>query len=252
VSDLHLWGPQDPLYRALLRFMSEQIKSGDKFVIVGDLFDLFVGNKSVFVQRYFEVLEALKKLGEKDVEVFYIEGNHDFHLESIFENAPHVRIYSDYLHYEFNGRKILFSHGDKINAKDYGYQLFRFGLRNLVSQTILEVAPGSLIDRIGSSMSRASRGYHPEPDEKVVQLFRNYACEQISKGYDFVVLGHSHYMDDMHFCVEDHKGQYVNVGYPRKHCKYLELTADAPTFKFLNWDDVVIPFRSSSNRTVSD
>lgn len=246
LSDLHLWGPQDPLYRALLRFMQEKLSDGDKFFIVGDLFDLFIGNKSVFVHRYYEVLEALKKLAERNIEVFYIEGNHDFHLEGIFEDCSHVRIYSDHLDYEWNGRRLLFCHGDKINWKDIGYQAFRFGLRNLFTQSLIEVAPGSLIDRIGSSLSKASRGYHPEPNETVIQLFRNYACEQISNGYDFVVMGHSHYLDDMRFRVEDHEGQYINVGYPRKHRKYLELTKEDSFFRFSNWDDVVIPFRPTT------
>lgn len=242
LSDLHLWGPQDPLYRALLRFIDAKLQPGDKFFIVGDLFDLFIGNKKIFSERFHELIEAIRKLGTRNIEVFYIEGNHDFHLEGIFDDSPHVRMYSDYLHYEWNGKKFLFSHGDKINWRDFSYQAFRIVTRNLLFQCIVEAVPGEIIDKIGNGMSKASRGYHSEPTEKVVQLFRNYACDQISGGYDFVIMGHSHHIDDMHFRVGDHSGQYVNVGYPRKHRKYLELHPGQKTFELKLWDDL-IPLR---------
>ncbi|MBI3543969.1 MAG: UDP-2,3-diacylglucosamine diphosphatase [Deltaproteobacteria bacterium] len=243
LSDLHVWGPEDPLYRALLRFIDGKLGEGDKFFIVGDLFDLFIGNKSVFTDRYYELISRLRELGSRGVEVFYIEGNHDFHLENIFDDCAHVRLYADTLHYEWNGRKFHFCHGDKINWRDVGYQTFRFLTRNLVSQCIIEAAPGALIDRVGSMMSKASRGYNPEASEKVVHLFRNYACEQISSGYDFVIMGHSHHLDDMRFRVDGHEGQYVNVGYPRKHRKYLELREGETFFQLKSWEDLVTPLR---------
>lgn len=243
LSDLHLWGPEDPLYRALLRFIDTKLEHGDKFFIVGDLFDLFIGNKTVFVERYYELISQLRGLADKNVEVFYIEGNHDFHLENIFDDCSHVRLYADNLHYEWDGRKFHFCHGDKINWRDIGYLSFRLLTRNLLSQLLIESAPGALIDRVGSMMSKASRGYHAEPSEKIVRLFRNYACDQISNGYDFVIMGHSHYLDDMRFRVGSHEGQYVNVGYPRKHRKYLELRSGEAVFQLKSWEDIVTPLR---------
>lgn len=243
LSDLHVWGPEDPLYRALLRFIDAKLSNGDKFFIVGDLFDLFIGGKSLFVERYYELISALKGLGTRGVEVFYLEGNHDFHLENVFDDCPHVRLYGDTLHYEWNGKKLHFCHGDRINWRDVGYQAFRLLTRNLVTQCIIEAVPGGIIDKLGSTMSKASRGYHLEPNDKVVQLFRNYACEQISHGYDFVIMGHSHYMDDMRFRVGGHEGQYVNVGYPRKHRKYLVLEQSAEFFQLRSWEDLVTPLR---------
>jgi UDP-2,3-diacylglucosamine hydrolase len=243
LSDLHLWGPEDPLYRALLRFIETKLEAGDKFFIVGDLFDLFIGGKQVFVERYHELLSLIRALGTRDIEVFYFEGNHDFHLENIFDDCSHVRLYSDTLHYEWDDRKFHFCHGDKINWRDFGYLFFRFMTRNIVSQCVIEAAPGALIDRIGQTMSKASRGYHPEPSDKVVQLFRNYACEQIAHGYDFVIMGHSHYLDDMRFRVGGHEGQYINSGYPRRHRKYFELKPGEEFFQLKSWEDIVTPLR---------
>lgn len=245
LSDLHLWGPKDPLYRALLEFIDSKLEPGDKFLIVGDLFDLFVGSKTVFQKRYEELISKMRELGNRNIELYYIEGNHDFHLENIFDDCPHVKIYSDTLHLEWEQKTLHFCHGDKINKKDIGYQLFRIFTRNLISQCIIEALPGSIIDRVGRTMSQASRGYHHEANEKTIQLFRNYACEQIANGYDFVIMGHSHYLDDIRFRIENHEGQYVNVGYPRKHRKYLELRRGENSFQMKSWDDLVVPLRPS-------
>lgn len=240
LSDLHLWGNDDPLYRALLKFMDEQLNPGDKFFIVGDLFDLFIGSKAIFTSRFKDLIEKIKSLGSKDVEVFYIEGNHDFHLENIFDDCPNVKIYSDLIHYDWDGKKLLFCHGDKINWKDIGYQLFRFTTRSLFLQCLIEIAPGALVDRIGQTMSKASRGYHYETNNETVRMFRNYACDQISQGYDIVVMGHSHFLDDIRFRVGTHQGQYVNVGYPRKNRKFLVLNQGDKFFQLLDWEDLFV------------
>ncbi|MBI2607068.1 MAG: UDP-2,3-diacylglucosamine diphosphatase [Deltaproteobacteria bacterium] len=243
LSDLHLWGPEDPLYRALLRFIDDKLETGDKFFIVGDLFDLFVGNKRVFRERFHELIRRLRGLGAKNVEVFYIEGNHDFQIESLFDDCAHVKIYSDVIHFDWDGRKFHFCHGDRINTRDLGYQAFRLLTRNILVQCLIEAIPGGFIDRVGGMMSKASRGYHPDPDERVARMFRNYACEQISGGYDFVIMGHSHHLDDMRFRVGGHEGQYVNCGYPRKHRKYIELRKGQAFFEMKSWEDLVIPLR---------
>lgn len=247
ISDLHLWGPKDPLYRGLIRFIDSRLEPGDKFFIVGDLFDLFIGSKAVFAARYHELVQKLRELETRDVEVFYIEGNHDFHLENIFEDNPHVRIYSDSLDYEWRGKKFHFCHGDRVNKGDVKYAFFHFLTRNLVSQCVIDVAPGRLVDRVGRFMAKASRGSHelPSADDKVIQIFRNYACEQISNGYDYVIMGHSHYLDDMRFRVGSHEGQYVNVGYPRKHRKYLEFGPDDAVFQ-LKIIEELVPLRPTT------
>ncbi len=245
LSDLHLWGPQDPLYRALLQFLNSKTQNGDKLFIVGDLFDLFIGNKSIFRERYFELIQAILDLGKKSVEVFYIEGNHDFHLESVFEECAHVRLYADNLHYEWNGKNFYFCHGDKINWRDIGYQFFRFLTRNIFGQCILETTPGTLVDRVGRFMANASRGYHTETPDMIIKLFRNYACQKISNGYDFVIMGHSHYLDNIRFRIESHEGQYINVGYPRKDKKYFEMQQEDNYFELKTLEDFVVPTKPS-------
>ncbi len=245
LSDLHLWGPTDPLYRALLKFLDEEIHENDHLFIVGDLFDLFVGHKAVFEKRFCELIDKIKGFHSKNVSVYYIEGNHDFHLEGIFDDAHHVRIFSDSFHYEAFGKRFFFCHGDSINYRDVGYQLFRMTTRNLFFQSLIDAVPGEFIDKVGTLMSGSSRklnlqrSSYAEYDEGTVKIFRNYACEKIASGYDFVIMGHSHFFDEIKFRVNSHEGQYINAGYPRKHKKFFVLSKNDPCFLAKDWHSLV-------------
>ena len=52
VSDLHIQNADEPIYLSLLKLLKEAVKPGDIFVFAGDVFDLFVGNKSYFKKNF--------------------------------------------------------------------------------------------------------------------------------------------------------------------------------------------------------
>ncbi len=128
LSDLHLWGPEDPLYRGLILFLKDHLTSGDRLFLLGDVFDLLISSKRIFQNRYKDLFQALASLGERSVEIYYFEGNHDFHLSGLFEKCPHITVLKGDLEFEWNKKRFYFSHGDRINLKDLGYQTFRFHL----------------------------------------------------------------------------------------------------------------------------
>jgi UDP-2,3-diacylglucosamine hydrolase len=241
ISDLHLWGPEDPLYRGFIKFLDEEVKEGDHLFILGDLFDLFVGPKDIFQSRFSELLSKLKEQSEKKVFISYIEGNHDFQLENLFEDWTDFSLYAENINIQWNGKRFFFCHGDKVNKSDWSYLGFRLFTRNILTQTLIEAVPGNFIDRLGSVMSKASRNYHYEANEEIITLYRNYACEKISSGMDFIVIGHTHYKDEMKFRFDSHEGQYLNVGYPRKHRVFAEMKKGDEFFTFKSLDAFINP-----------
>jgi UDP-2,3-diacylglucosamine hydrolase len=228
VSDLHIWGPEDPLYHSLLGLVREQAKPGDTLVLAGDVFDLFVGDKKVFLERYSGFFEALTQATAQGVKIHYIEGNHDFLMKRTLARAG-VQVYPHDVSIELGGKRFFVGHGDLVDKSDYGYRALRMFFRSPLIRVFVKVAPGEWIDRIGQSSSQRSRAAKPrlpselplERIELVRKAFRNYACERMVEGYDYVVLGHCHDLDQMRFSVDGRPGQYVNVGYPRVHGSFL-------------------------------
>ena len=85
------------------------IRYGDTVVLAGDLFDLFVGNKRIFRERYGDFFRALETAGKKGVETHYIEGNHDFLIRAAFRGIPGLRVHVHEVSLELGGRKFFFA-----------------------------------------------------------------------------------------------------------------------------------------------
>jgi UDP-2,3-diacylglucosamine hydrolase len=234
VSDLHVSGPDDPLYASLLRLLGERTRPGDVVVLAGDLFDLFVGNKQVFVRRYSEFLQALRDAGSRGVELHYIEGNHDFHIRHAFRGIPGLKVHPQEVSFQLHGKRFFVAHGDLVDREDVGYRVLRGFFRSPIMKAFVAAAPDRWIEGIGRKSSETSRRKGPRlPSqlpanqvERLRRIYRSYAAERLAEGFDFVVLGHCHDLDEMRFQIGGRPGQYINVGYPRVHGSFLSWNPD--------------------------
>ncbi len=240
LSDLHIWGPEDPVYRGLLRFLLEEVSgkaSGapTTLLFLGDIFDILVGSQNFFQERYKDFLSALESLQKKNVRVLYLEGNHDFQLKNFFKSMTHIECLSGECTFSWDNRFVYLAHGDLINPKDYKYRAFHTVLKNPISEFLLGQVPGKWVQNIGGRLSHASRSYQSNfqstVSEETIRMFRNFACSKIANGFHFVMLGHSHYFDDIRFRVDCHEGQYINVGFPREDGQYFEISPGEEFFK---------------------
>jgi len=202
-SDLHIWGTDDPVYRSLITLVRDRARSGDTLILAGDVFDLFVGRKPVFLNRYAEFTQALKDADQRGVKLHYIEGNHDFLIRHAFASVPGLKIHAHDVSLELDGKKFFVAHGDTVDRHDYGYRVLRTFFRSPIMKALVAVTPGKWLDEFGQFSSRKSRGRKPllvnelpiERAEYLRKAYRNYAAERLSEGYDFVVLGHCHDLD---------------------------------------------------------
>lgn len=233
ISDLHIWGPQDPLYTSLLRLLRHRAGSGDTVVLAGDLFDLFVGNKSIFITEYHEFYEALQDAAKRGIKCHYVEGNHDFNLKKAFRDVNALSLHPHDVCIEISGKKFYIAHGDTVVKTDYGYRFLRAFFRSPVMKFLVWILPGQWLAQIGKWSSQLSRSrkqaYSSEISinriEALRRIYRSFAAEKLGEGFDFVVMGHCHDLDEMTFSIGSRKGQYVNVGFPRTHGSFLSWSA---------------------------
>jgi UDP-2,3-diacylglucosamine hydrolase len=233
VSDLHISGAGDPLYSSLLALLHTRAQSGDTVVLAGDIFDVFVGPKKVFVSEYDSFIGELRAAAARGVKIHYIEGNHDFQLKRVFASVPGIRLHTESVAFELGEKRFFVAHGDLADHTDYGYRLLRGILRSPPLKAAIRVAPGKLVERVGRKMAKKSSQYtrrdseHPsrelpiEKRERLRTTYRSYAAEKLAQGYDFVVMGHCHDLDEKTFTIGGRFGQYMNVGYPRVHGSYV-------------------------------
>lgn len=235
ISDLHVEGPDDPLYHSLLRLLRNRAQPGDTVVLAGDIFDLFVGNKSLFVNRYAVFFEALREASLRGVSLHYIEGNHDFLIRRAFRNIPGLVVHAEKVVVQKGSRRFYVAHGDLVDQSDLGYRVLRHFFRSPLMKAIVTLVPGAWLDWFGQRSSLASRARNQamwsgdrvvsiERREELRRKYRSFAAERLAEGHDYVVLGHCHDLDEMGFVIGGRMGKYMNIGYPRAHGSFLSWT----------------------------
>ncbi len=241
LSDLHLRDSESAATLRFCSFLNHEVKVSDTLILGGDVFDLFVGNKQVFLDRFSNILRALESLGRSGTNILYLEGNHDFHLEAAFQEMPGVRVFRGSYSAEIEGVKVCVSHGDEIDREDYGYRFLRFITRAWLFQIFLRIMPGAWLAALGNWSSDKSRKYNgverqnTAAVDRTKRLFREFAAAQVSAGVRFVFLGHSHIRD--HECFPG-GAEYVNLGYSSQELLYARYSPPGEGLQLLRYTAV--------------
>ena len=229
ISDTHIKDENEPIYQDILRLIEANAAPQTALIFLGDIFDLFIGAKPVFINRYRLFFEALKKSNKNGTKIHYVEGNHDFLISKAFSDLPEVLVHERSFSEKIGDKRFYFSHGDLIDQDDRGYLFLRSLLRSAPIRKIEPIVPGEMIDWIGrksSELSKKKRGGFEAVDPKNRDFLRTkyhtYAYDLFLNGYDYAVMGHCHDLDEKIYDLGSRKTQYINVGYPKKHGFYLE------------------------------
>lgn len=193
LADAHLLDPADNNYQRLLTFLRQQRGTIRNLVMLGDIFEFWVGYRHTVFAPFVPLLEELRLQRESGTELIFVEGNHDFHLGPYFSEILECRILPDGGTLELDGKRIFIAHGDQVNPDDRGYRLLRSALRCRLSRLLLALAPPDWAWRVSRWASRLSSRrkksrvcYLPE------ELLLNFAQERFAEGYDAVLIGHFH------------------------------------------------------------
>jgi UDP-2,3-diacylglucosamine hydrolase len=223
-SDLHIENLKTDLARAFLRTLELPEGPGDAVVFAGDLFELWVGDSPYFSEKFSAFSGILQGLLAKGVRIDYIEGNHDFHLSGILPAGVNVVPVGVALELESSegARRLWIEHGDLADREDRSYLRMRAVLRSTPVRLLSRLLPGPGIESIASRISRPAdqkTGELPEHwsegrRNRLRSVYRAHAEAKRSQGFDFVVMGHCHDLDDW-------GGFYWNMGYPPVHRQYL-------------------------------
>lgn len=236
LSDLHLVDGASAQSRRLENFLRTQIEKNDILILGGDIFDLFIGNKEIFRKRFLPILAAFDSLLAKGATIFYLEGNHDFHLEGLFSGKAGATVKAEEFLLQLGGRKIFVSHGDLIDPEDKGYRLLRFITRLGFVRWLASALPDEWVDAIGKKMSHTSRSYNNADSagnagrERLRSLYFSFAKEKVKDGAQHVLIGHSHLKDHLPIVEKGGVGEYLNLGFSSAALPYAILEQDGDRF----------------------
>jgi len=193
VSDAHLADPADAPYTALIDLLRQAMTEVDALVILGDFFDLWLGDNRYIASPHASLLGLVRQYRDHGKSIFYLKGNHDFMLGKIWEEEIGARLFDEEATFAWDGYRFFASHGEHIDKKDYGYRAIRKILRSPAAESAIRWMGEEWIYRLSLRFASAARG---RPTAKKVReqnrSFFRYAKSKIESGYHAVILGHTH------------------------------------------------------------
>lgn len=204
----------------LLRFLRylDQRSSQESLhlFLLGDIFDLWVGPHKYFANRFPEIIAQLKELTDKGVEVTFIEGNHDVHVEGFFKKIG-VKVFVEAQYYDIEGVTVRVEHGDLINLQDEKYLKYRSIIRNPFVKPLGSILPGKFWASVGERASKKSRArsgqYQEQRAEDLKQMIRAHTPRvYVERPFDYIISGHMHVREDYSERIGLHLVRTINLG----------------------------------------
>ena len=124
IADLHLAADRPDITAAFLRFLSEKAISAQALYILGDLFEVWIGDDNP-EPLLAEVANALKVLSNTGVALYFIHGNRDFFLRKAYADRCGMTLLPPSQVIDLYGTPTLIMHGDSLCTLDIAYQKFR-------------------------------------------------------------------------------------------------------------------------------
>jgi UDP-2,3-diacylglucosamine hydrolase len=213
IADAHLSEPASEPYEALRSILARYSTTLDCLVLLGDLFQIWLGDNRILASKHEPLLKTLFELRSQGKQIHYLKGNHDFLLGQVFTESLRAEIYDEEAIFEWDGYRFLASHGEHLDPTDYGYRILRKVLRSRWTETLIRVAGDQQALRVGMRVAAAGKA---TPNEARLQNTQRqhlaYAESRLREGFHAVILAHTHRVQWHPLAIAGRQAIYVNPG----------------------------------------
>ena len=185
VADAH-YSHKRPELLAFLREIHSKKLHPTQLILMGDIFDALFGQIPITHKKNEEAIELINEIS-LEIEVIYLEGNHDFNLKKIFPHVKTFPISSQPLTCRFENKKVLLAHGD-IEAP-LGYRIYTAIIRSSIVLYILRAADfltkHSVLKRLDQYLGKKDDCREFVGLEKFIskRLGQKYKCDYFIEGH---------------------------------------------------------------------
>ena len=192
VSDVHLDASSPEAVDQFLGFLQTHATNAEALYILGDLFEVWVGDDDSDTDKL-RTCAALRELTQRGVACFILHGNRDFLLGRDFCEATGCRLLPDPVVAEFDGERVLLTHGDALCIDDHPYQELRSIVRTAVWQRRYLKLPLTDRELIANQARAGSRQHTTRTIPKIMDV-NPAAVEKAYRvaGVRRMIHGHTH------------------------------------------------------------
>lgn len=220
VSDLHLGtrlksGSSDS-EKLFLKFLDEISGSAGHLFLLGDIFEFWMEYKYYIPKEYFKVLSQLEQLSKNEIEIHYINGNHDFNLGTFFTREFGIHTHHQPFKIKIQNKNLLLLHGDGMAESDKKYRFMK--------NVIIHPASNFLFKLLHPDLGMSLAKFTGSRSRKC--LYKNLKAEYEKRGselltddVDILIHGHTHSA----FIKDLKHGIYINSGNWMESTDYVEM-----------------------------
>ena len=199
VADSHFNKKNRELLNLLQKVESKELITSQLF-LMGDMIDFISGESRYFIKQNIEVINLLNKLSN-EIEIIYLEGNHDYNLKSIFPNIKVIKRENQPLLAKFEEKTVALSHGD--NFINWKYDLYCKFIRNTIFLRFMNFIDVNFFisKKIEDALVKKNICHKMKNFEEIVsKRVKNYNTDIVIEGHYHQ--GNSYFMD---------KKMYINI-----------------------------------------
>ena len=161
ISDLHLTSDDEARMERFLAFARKLPGRVDELLILGDLFEAYVGRKHLGVAGYRPLGARDRRIGGKRRGGHLPAREPRLFVGFLVHEIHGARVAGDEEAFVSGGRRILCVHGDLFCVRDLRYQAMRRKLRSPVLRGVAKALPLPVLLRIAGKLRKTSMGRSP-------------------------------------------------------------------------------------------
>jgi len=190
VSDLHLDESRPAVTQRFLAFLERQARAADALYILGDLFEVWLGDDAPSALDD-NVIQELRKLGEGGIPTYFVHGNRDFLIGDEFARQAGCRLLPEATVVDLYGTATLIMHGDTLCTDDLRYQAFRQQVRAAAWQRQFLSLPRTERERLAQEMREKNAEEKLQKTEQIMDVnqdtvegaMRNHGAARLIHGH---------------------------------------------------------------------
>lgn len=191
ISDLHLSSDRKDINDCLFRFLQTEAVDADALYILGDLFEVWVGDDDItpFSESIATALKALSVT----VPIYFIHGNRDFAIRKSFALRAGMTILPEQHVIDLYGRKALLMHGDELCTRDIEYQKFRKKSRGWWWPRLMLLLPLKTRQKIANNGRQTSKNNQKQLTAEIMDVTQHEVELAMQRhNVDLLIHGHTH------------------------------------------------------------
>ena len=174
-----------------------------QLIFMGDIFDILFYQIPYSQEINKEAIRLINEIS-KEIEIIYLEGNHDFNLAKIFPKVKVFTISQQPVACRFNSLKVLLAHGDFGSVLQY--RIYTAIIRNPLTLYFLR-----MVDTVFNHIiiKKLDNYLNQKDDCKGFTGFKNFVFKRVGFfSCDYFIEGHFH--QNKSFAFE--RLNYINLG----------------------------------------